>query len=278
MGFELRNILSSPFWLASIAIGFASWIVIIVSAIFAGADHFAIWEAIFVLIPVVGTSLAVGTDTLGAYRLALLPFYIVGVVYATITANAAIYLPLAEQKALGAGLLVLSATFFLWIIVAGVDKFLVATGLTAGGFTVTKRQLPPMYSAPNMSTRSVPSQQPVSSVSVTTTPQIAAANVSSASTTRPETAESQRSDAKPKEVEGSAALAGVHVDVAPDVVYEYRAQALYSYTASVDDPNELSFTKGDVLEIVDNQGKWWQARKADGSIGIVPSNYMKLLE
>ncbi|OBZ68393.1 High osmolarity signaling protein SHO1 [Grifola frondosa] len=64
----------------------------------------------------------------------------------------------------------------------------------------------------------------------------------------------------------------------------YRAKALYSCehlpchfilvvtffgsdTASSDDPNEISFSKGELLEIVDKQGKWWQAKKTDGSVG-----------
>lgn len=38
-------------------------------------------------------------------------------------------------------------------------------------------------------------------------------------------------------------------------------------TASPDDPNEISFTKGEILDIVDKQGKWWQAKKVDGTIG-----------
>ncbi|KII93997.1 hypothetical protein PLICRDRAFT_49987 [Plicaturopsis crispa FD-325 SS-3] len=60
-------------------------------------------------------------------------------------------------------------------------------------------------------------------------------------------------------------------------VYSYRAKALYAYTASPDDPNEISFTKGEVLDIVDKQGKWWQAKKADGTIGIAPSNYLQII-
>lgn len=38
-------------------------------------------------------------------------------------------------------------------------------------------------------------------------------------------------------------------------------------TASPDDPNEISFTKGEILDILDKQGKWWQAKKTDGAVG-----------
>lgn len=59
--------------------------------------------------------------------------------------------------------------------------------------------------------------------------------------------------------------------------YSYRAKALYNYTASADDPNELSFNKGEILDIVDNSGKWWQAKKSDGTTGIAPSNYLLII-
>ncbi|KAG8979312.1 Transmembrane osmosensor [Tulasnella sp. JGI-2019a] len=64
---------------------------------------------------------------------------------------------------------------------------------------------------------------------------------------------------------------------ASDVGYAYRARALYAYTASPDDPNEVSFAKGEILDIVDNAGKWWQAKKADGTTGIAPSNYLQII-
>jgi len=238
-------------------------------------------------VPIAATILAVGTDSIGAYRLALMPFYVIGIVYATSTAGDALQVAQAEEKAFSAGLLVVAVTFFLWIIVAGIDRLLASTGLSASGFAISKRQVGAMYGVQQMSTRSVSGQQAVTSVSVTATPQASAVGQApstagtvtgiAGSANRPPTSESQMSDGKPKEADKSATtITGVHVDVAPDVVYEYKAQAMYSYTASVDDPNELSFAKGEVMEIVDNQGKWWQARKADGSIGIVPSNYMKL--
>ena len=41
------------------------------------------------------------------------------------------------------------------------------------------------------------------------------------------------------------------------------------------DNNEISFKKGDVLEIINCEGDWWYARaKQSGQVGYVPSNYI----
>ncbi|WVR04097.1 hypothetical protein IAU60_001096 [Kwoniella sp. DSM 27419] len=59
--------------------------------------------------------------------------------------------------------------------------------------------------------------------------------------------------------------------------YKHRAKAMYAYSASPDDPNEVSFAKGEILEVLDNTGKWFQVRTPSGQTGIAPSNYLTLL-
>ncbi|KAJ9112100.1 hypothetical protein QFC22_006400 [Naganishia vaughanmartiniae] len=60
-----------------------------------------------------------------------------------------------------------------------------------------------------------------------------------------------------------------HPSMASDGQYKLRAKALYAYTASPDDPNEVSFVKGEVLDIMDASGKWWQCRNQNGQVGNV---------
>jgi len=56
-----------------------------------------------------------------------------------------------------------------------------------------------------------------------------------------------------------------------------KAKALYTYRASPTDPNEMGFDKGEVLDILNDSGKWWRARRTTGQSGIVPSNYLQML-
>lgn len=53
--------------------------------------------------------------------------------------------------------------------------------------------------------------------------------------------------------------------------------ALYSFTSTND--QELSFEKGDRLEILDrppSDPEWYKARSSHGQIGLVPRNYLQV--
>ncbi|TFK74230.1 kinase-like protein [Pluteus cervinus] len=54
-----------------------------------------------------------------------------------------------------------------------------------------------------------------------------------------------------------------------------RAEVLQS-RAPVDSC-ELSITKGERLEIIDQTGQWWIARKPDGTEGVIPSTFVRML-
>lgn len=109
------------------------------------------------------------------------------------------------------------------------------------------------------------------------------------------------------------AAAESEVNTTSEEVYPYKAEALFACassfclitfwflpdkdmadTGSLDDPTELAFRKGEILEILTKSDRWWQARTLDGKKGskfvfsspvyyqsltstlqVAPSNYLR---
>lgn len=58
-----------------------------------------------------------------------------------------------------------------------------------------------------------------------------------------------------------------------------KVRTLYAFTPTNNE--ELNFEKDSLLEIIDqpkDDPEWWKARKEDGTIGLVPKNYVKILD
>ena len=54
--------------------------------------------------------------------------------------------------------------------------------------------------------------------------------------------------------------------------------ALYSFNSG--NPEELAFNKGDLMDIIDqppDDPDWWEARKSDGTTGLIPRNYVEVI-
>ncbi|CAO3632893.1 unnamed protein product [Cunninghamella blakesleeana] len=64
------------------------------------------------------------------------------------------------------------------------------------------------------------------------------------------------------------------VFISPYAEYKHPVVCLHDYFANADDPNELSFNKGEILYVHDKRGSWWQAKKSDGTIGMIPNNFV----
>ncbi|KAI8099926.1 uncharacterized protein BX664DRAFT_322426 [Halteromyces radiatus] len=62
--------------------------------------------------------------------------------------------------------------------------------------------------------------------------------------------------------------------VSPHAEFKIPVVALHAYGANPEDPNELSFEKGEILYVHEKKGSWWQAKKSDCSVGMIPSNYV----
>lgn len=200
-----------------------------------------VWYQFFFLIII---AYALFRGTFANWRLAFLLLLAVAIVYVTDQLSVYTNGGTGGTRCYMAGGILSIIPYFLWLIVLG------------GEVPLGTYSLPTSTSASrvNQSNRGA-----VESSGVTTVPMD---NIGS----------------NPPAVEGSS---GGMPPPSADQTYQYKARALYTYTANPSDASEISFQKGDVLEIVDNKGKWWQARKhnADGTveIGNAPSNYLEII-
>ncbi|EXX60434.1 hypothetical protein RhiirA5_360847 [Rhizophagus irregularis] len=251
--FDFSLIANNPFYLATLVLSLIGWIITFAgtaAAKISGAPWFFI---IFELFIILGIAAAIATDSVKYYRFAILTF--LGVSLAFIIAADVItidsvngtpsFINISAQsaqnpqafQAIAAGSIFLSIVTFVWIFSFGSEE---------GSIVVNSINSLAINKVDGNTThhRGFPPSGPIAMMPT--------------------------SIQQEQQVNNTVA-------VSPNADYAYKAKALYDYQANPDDLSELSFAKGEILDIADNKGKWWQARKADGSTGIAPSNYLQLV-
>ncbi|KAF8931947.1 Transmembrane osmosensor [Haplosporangium gracile] len=260
--FDFGLVLAQPFFLCSLILFAVGWLISFIAACVIGNLIPLLWVDIFYnLFLLLGATLAVATNAVHNYRLVLLTFIAGSLTLLFVCIDGTIgahnWINVARFSAAAAGLIFQSFVLILWVVYFGAEEESLAKR-TINGCTMPRANA-------NVSDNPT-TVGPTTIIS----PQLQHHQINMNDHGSPMPAHIQQPQVNGQQNYNS-------VVVAPTADYAYKARALYSYEANPEDNNELSFTKGEILEIVDNKGKWWQARKSDGSVGITPSNYLQLI-
>ncbi|KAH9962717.1 hypothetical protein BGW80DRAFT_1354088 [Lactifluus volemus] len=266
-----------------------------------GTLWFAIWLQLFLILGVLYT---LASDSIAMHRFQIVTFGSVAIVFAVSGVNESIFSSVGSLDAIAAGWLILAIVDILWVLYFTSEEdsltLYLFNSLGTGGLTPPSRRRRTRttsmhdptgygggggYSAAGVGPIGVPppqsqSQKSANSVVGPTSPgSVPSAHV--ADTSGPQGVNSPLMSTPGNAGIGAGGGPPLPADTSvvgsDTTAYPYKAKALYAYTASPDDPNEISFSKGEVMDIIDKTGKWWQARKDDGSVGIAPSNYLQII-
>ncbi|QRV80291.1 high osmolarity signaling protein SHO1 [Ceratobasidium sp. AG-Ba] len=298
-GYDFRPLITHYLFLVTFILAFAGWLTAFIgqaatTAQFGNAFVGTLWFGIFLeLFLIIGVLHTLASDSIGMHRLQISVFGAIGIVYAVQGAHAGLYASAPAAQAMGAGWLLLAFVNILWTLyfTAEEDSLMLHTfnslgsgsGLSpasrsggnrrrhttghtqrgSNGYAGAGKEEHMGMGGMGMGGGMAPMHTGATGMSM--------GPGANTMTGRPMSQEAARSIGAG--THGGRSIVppgggGAAVGNDPEAgSYAYKARALYAYTASPDDPAEISFTKGEILDIVDNNGKWWQARKENGTTG-----------
>ncbi|RLV94493.1 High osmolarity signaling protein SHO1 [Spathaspora sp. JA1] len=296
MGYSFSNLTGDSFGIATISFGIISWIVSIAGAGASTQKNFpnlSWWGLAYQAVIILVVLLLYCNNNIELYKFTLVGLISIAFVYNTNTVNNLIYNTNSSANlTCAAGSILLSILNLLWILYFGghpesptnqfIDSFSIRNQGTlhdnlirantkseqyTGAEEMTAMGAPaiPVNSYNQQRYSSVASARPASKQYMSSS-QLNGLENSSDIPTRDLTQNNKRATLYPES------------EIGTGVTFRYRAKALYNYEANPNDENEISFKKDEILEVDDIDGKWWQARRPNGQLGICPSNYVKLVE
>ena len=289
-GYDFRPIITHYLFLITFVLAFTGWFTAFIgqaatTAQFGNQAVGTLWFAIFLeLFLILGVLHTLATNTIDLHRLQISVFGAVAIVFSVNGANA-IFAVRSAPQAMGAGWLLLSFVNILWVlyftaedgstILHTLDSLGSGSGLTPASHSGAGARRHTQHSQRSSNGYAGAGKEEHMGMGGMAPMHTGGTNMGMGmGMGRPMSQEPTRSIGPNRSIVPPGAAGG---DPEAAGNYAYKARALYAYTASPDDPAEISFAKGEILDIVDNNGKWWQARKESGATGIVPSNYLQLI-
>lgn len=308
MGFSLSNFTGDPFAFTTVSFGILAWVIALGGA--AASDQskfprFSWWGIVYELLIIIVIFVLYCNNNIELYKFMLVGLVSIAFAYSTNSINYLIYEKSSANLACAAGSILLSILFILWIMYFGghpesptnqfIDSFGIknqsspheklatrstsghANGLMKNDYNDESDNEYRRYVSP---VHLPDQQQPVASITASggAPPATAAKQYMSSSQLNglEKSADAQSRDLTKNTNKRDTIY--TESESGTGITFRYKAKALYSYDANPEDINEISFTKDEILEVDDIDGKWWQARRANGQLGICPSNYVKLLD
>jgi len=297
---DFRSVISHTFFAVTFLVAICGWwTAFIGQCVFeakfqsAGGDGSAVgtlWFAILLqLALIVQIFWVLATDTVGAYRIQISVFLAIATIFAVLGTNSGIFNSESFRAAIGAGWLLLAIVDILWLLYMSSEEdtmlLRLFNSMSMSGMPFSRGR-----GSGRRSQRGTGGAGSLNSMGQNPTYGYSGGvhdpsngmskfgpGPGAMMTERGNTVSNIDLSAAGHTEDGTQPPETSHARSFEDDRVSMRAKALYAYTASPDDPNEIGFQKGEILDIIDSSGKWWQARKSDGTKGIVPSNYLSVL-
>ncbi|KAI9331329.1 hypothetical protein BDR26DRAFT_997788 [Obelidium mucronatum] len=269
MAFDKTQLMKVP-TLASAGVAAFGWLLMFIGVCIAGAGGIVGFELFYLLVVILSVLGLIAFHQTEEHRIAIVAFvaigfnFLVGLTDSSIqvTKASSFFASSSSTTAYGfiaAGSIFQAFIFIFWIIRFGSGRNRQAEDAAAaasnggggGGFKFSF----PSIQLPTFTKKEVPAEQSI--------------DVNNSYATYPPVGSPVNSTPPPVPA----------ANAAPHVVA--RVRAIHPYTANPQDSTELTFAKGQILDVLDNRGKWWKAQYVNsyGSVvsGIIPSNYVELL-
>ncbi|KAK9457875.1 hypothetical protein V1511DRAFT_8595 [Dipodascopsis uninucleata] len=306
--FDMGILLGDPFALATLSVAMIGWVIAIGASIarrVAGYyPAFSWWGIAYEFMLICGVVYVMGSNSIEPYRVAVVGFAAAALIYTTNTTNNLIYTGRASDAAAAAGHILLSIINILWIFYFGttpdaaphafIDSYALHRDARAYESQRKYTPQPGAMSSHGRHGEINPSNVAYMQPQFYRTEDGSAVRADSIRPQQQMFTSAQLNGFETTSIQASSIAAtasntlmsGSVVHEEPNgtmlepldapTEYPLRARAIYSYDANPEDANELSFVKGEILEVSDVSGRWWQARRANGEVGICPSNYVQL--